>query len=59
MNQLATIDYIVFIVYFIIVAGYGIWIYRRKNTHDGTMDGDSKDYFLAEGSLTGGLLAPR
>ncbi|MGY2132882.1 sodium/sugar symporter [Hymenobacter sp. HD11105] len=52
MNQLATIDYIVFIVYFIIVAGYGIWIYRRKNTHDGTMDGDSKDYFLAEGSLT-------
>ncbi|GAB2477133.1 sodium transporter [Hymenobacter qilianensis] len=52
MNQLATIDYIVFIIYFIIVAGYGIWIYRRKNTHDGTVDGDSKDYFLAEGSLT-------
>ncbi|SMC00560.1 SSS sodium solute transporter superfamily [Hymenobacter roseosalivarius DSM 11622] len=52
MNQLATIDYIVFIVYFIIVASYGIWIYRRKNTHDGTIDGDSKDYFLAEGSLT-------
>ncbi|WP_046244818.1 sodium/sugar symporter [Hymenobacter terrenus] len=52
MNKLATIDYIVFFVYFIIVAGYGIWIYRRKSGHDGTMEGDSKDYFLAEGSLT-------
>ena len=52
MNKLATIDYIVFFVYFIIVAGYGIWIYRRKSGHDGTLEGDSKDYFLAEGSLT-------
>jgi SSS family solute:Na+ symporter len=52
MNQLATIDYIVFFVYFIIVSGYGIWVYRRKTGHDGTLEGDSKDYFLAEGSLT-------
>ena len=52
MNKLATIDYIVFFVYFIIVSGYGIWIYRRKSGHDGTLEGDSKDYFLAEGSLT-------
>ncbi|GAB2960665.1 sodium/sugar symporter [Hymenobacter coalescens] len=52
MHQLSTLDYIVFFVYFIIVAGYGIWIYRRKTGHDGTMEGDSKDYFLAEGSLT-------
>jgi SSS family solute:Na+ symporter len=52
MNKLATIDYIVFFVYFIIVSGYGIWIYRRKTGHDGTVEGDSKDYFLAEGSLT-------
>ncbi|MFC6221658.1 sodium/sugar symporter [Hymenobacter artigasi] len=52
MNQLATIDYIVFFVYFIIVSSYGIWIYRRKTGHDGTIEGDSKDYFLAEGSLT-------
>ncbi|TGE23432.1 sodium/sugar symporter [Hymenobacter metallicola] len=52
MNQLATLDYIVFFVYFLIVSGYGIWIYRRKTGHDGTMEGDSKDYFLAEGSLT-------
>ncbi len=52
MNKLSTIDYIVFFVYFIIVSGYGIWIYRRKSGHDGTLEGDSKDYFLAEGSLT-------
>lgn len=52
MNKLATLDYIVFFVYFLIVAGYGIWIYNRKTGHDGTIEGDSKDYFLAEGSLT-------
>ena len=52
MHQLATLDYIVFFVYFLIVAGYGIWIYNRKTGHDGTIEGDSKDYFLAEGSLT-------
>jgi SSS family solute:Na+ symporter len=52
LNKLATLDYIVFFVYFLIVAGYGIWIYNRKTGHDGTVEGDSKDYFLAEGSLT-------
>lgn len=41
-------DYIVFIVYFIIVAGYGLYIYYRKRS----AVQDSKDYFLAEGSLT-------
>jgi len=41
-------DYIVFLVYFIIVATYGIWIYRKKRSKTA----DSKDYFLAEGSLT-------
>ena len=52
MNKLATIDYVVFFIYFLIVAGYGLWVYRRKTSHDGTIEGDSKDYFLAEGSLT-------
>lgn len=52
MNKLSTIDYIVFFVYFIIVSGYGIWIYRRKTGSDGSEEGGSKDYFLAEGSLT-------
>ena len=48
MGQLATKDILVFLFYFIIVAGYGYWIYqRKKNTHN-----DSKDFFLAEGSLT-------
>ncbi|GGH90128.1 hypothetical protein GCM10011495_35300 [Hymenobacter frigidus] len=51
-HQLSTIDYIVFFVYFLIVSGYGIWIYRRETGHDGSREGDSKDYFLAEGSLT-------
>jgi len=52
MHQLARLDYIVFFVYFFIVAGYGLWVYRRKTGHDGSLEGDSKDYFLAEGSLT-------
>lgn len=43
-----SIDYIVFLVYFIIVSGYGYWIYRKNKTDHA----DSKDYFLAEGSLT-------
>jgi SSS family solute:Na+ symporter len=46
--QLATKDIIVFLFYFVIVAMYGYWIYqKKKNTHN-----DSKDFFLAEGSLT-------
>lgn len=41
-------DYIVFLCYFVIVAGYGVYIYYKKKS----ASGDSKDYFLAEGSLT-------
>ena len=49
MNKnLETLDYIVFIVYFVIVASYGIWIYNRKKK----ATTDTKDFFLAEGSLT-------
>ncbi len=48
MHTLTTGDYVVFFIYFIIVASYGYWVYRRKNKSDGT----SKGYFLAEGSLT-------
>src|SRR5205809_1662501 len=48
MNTLSTKDYLVFLFYFIVVASYGYWIYRKKkNTQS-----DSKDFFLAEGSLT-------
>src|SRR5690606_10212098 len=48
MKTLSTADYIVFLIYFVIVATYGIWIYRKKRS----AKNDSKDYFLAEGSLT-------
>src|ERR1700761_2805071 len=48
MNQLTNGDKIVFLIYFLIVALYGWWVYKRKHNADAT----SKDYFLAEGSLT-------
>lgn len=48
MEKFAQIDYIIFLIYFIVVAGYGYWIYRKKS-HEAA---SSKDYFLAEGSLT-------
>src|SRR6476619_904954 len=46
--MLTTADLLVFLVYFILVASYGIWIYRRKKHAKET----SRDFFLAEGSLT-------
>lgn len=48
MQKLQTSDYIVFLVYFVIVSTYGYWIYSRKKKKEA----DSKDFFLAEGSLT-------
>jgi SSS family solute:Na+ symporter len=49
MNRsLVTADYLVFIVYFTIVASYGYWVYRKKKK----AVTDTKDFFLAEGSLT-------
>ncbi len=48
MEKFSSIDYIIFFVYFIVVAGYGIWIYRSKKKAEES----SNDYFLAEGSLT-------
>src|SRR6187551_2592515 len=48
MQQLTTFDYLVFLFYFIVVASYGYWIYNRKRKEAA----DSKDFFLAEGSLT-------
>ena len=49
MNTLQLADYLVFLVYFFIVSGYGYWIYKRKQTKTHSA---SHDYFLAEGSLT-------
>jgi solute:Na+ symporter, SSS family len=48
MKGLATIDIVVFLAYFILISGYGIWIYNRKKK----LSADTKDFFLAEGSLT-------
>ena len=48
MNSLQLTDYLVFLFYFLLVSSYGIWIYRRKKNKEAS----TKDYFLAEGSLT-------
>src|SRR3954464_7794477 len=47
-NGLTATDYVVFIIYFIVVSAYGYSIYRKrkKNEHD------AKAFFLAEGTLT-------
>ena len=47
-HQLQPADYLVFFIYFIIVSGYGIWIYQRKKQKITS----SASFFLAEGTLT-------
>jgi SSS family solute:Na+ symporter len=49
MNALSRADYIVFFIYFAIVATYGFYVYHQKRKFT---SGDTKDFFLAEGSLT-------
>ncbi|HKP31541.1 MAG TPA: sodium/solute symporter [Chitinophagaceae bacterium] len=41
-------DYLVFLFYFLVVATYGMWIYRKKKSKTG----NSTEFFLAEGQLT-------
>ena len=48
MNRLHTADYVVFLIYFMIVSAYGLYIYYKKKTTKIY----SKEFFLAEGSLT-------
>ncbi len=48
MKHLSSSDYVVFCIYFILIAGYGYWVYQRKKS-DHT---DTAGFFLAEGSLT-------
>ena len=43
-----SLDYVVFLTYFAIVSSYGYWIYNQKRK----LETSSKDFFLAEGSLT-------
>src|SRR4028119_1815366 len=47
-QKLQPLDYIIFLIYFVIVAGYGYWIYNRKKSKEAS----TTDFFLAEGSLT-------
>lgn len=48
MHNLHTADYIVFLLYFVAVSAYGYYVYQKKKS----ATPDSKDFFLAEGSLT-------
>ena len=48
MNQLHFADYVVFLIYFIIVTTYGLYVYQKKKAAKTS----SRDFFLAEGSLT-------
>lgn len=48
MKNLGTSDIVIFFIYFLVVAGYGYWIYQRKKK----AVADTHDFFLAEGSLT-------
>src|SRR3979409_1879397 len=48
MQLLHTQDYLVFLFYFLVVAFYGYWVYRRKKQ----LQTSPHEYFLAEGSLT-------
>jgi SSS family solute:Na+ symporter len=50
MKLFSSLDSFVFLVYFLVVAGYGLWVYRRKKSAAGSSA--SHDYFLAEGSLS-------
>lgn len=47
-SNLSRADYIVFLIYFLIVAGYGYYVYQKRKSKEH----DSKGFFLAEGSLT-------
>ncbi len=49
MNNFSAVDIAVFIFYFILITGYGYWIYSRKKNKEVS---GSHDFFLAEGSLT-------
>ncbi|MGZ3758568.1 MAG: sodium:solute symporter family transporter [Mucilaginibacter sp.] len=48
MNPLHTLDYIVFFIYFAVVASYGYYVYHKRKTKSL----NAQEYFLAEGSLT-------
>jgi SSS family solute:Na+ symporter len=48
-NTLVMKDFVVFAIYFVLLASYGYWIYRKKQQQSVSA---THDFFLAEGSLT-------
>jgi len=48
MNTLHTADYVVFFGYFIVIFGYGYYVYHKKRS----VSISAREFFLAEGSLT-------
>ncbi len=53
MNHLQSLDYIIFFIYLIGVSAYGYWVYHRKMHNQKKLgEMDSKEFFIAEGSLT-------
>jgi solute:Na+ symporter, SSS family len=48
LHTLHRADYVVFFIYFIVVSAYGYYVYHKKKSSVT----DSRDFFLAEGSLT-------
>ena len=48
MNKLLLQDKLIFIIYFVLVSGYGYYIYKKKKKSVSA----THDFFLAEGSLT-------
>ncbi|MBK7369956.1 MAG: sodium/solute symporter [Saprospiraceae bacterium] len=48
MSGLRIVDYLVFLFYFLVVAFYGYYIYKKKKAKET----NTQDFFLAEGSLT-------
>src|SRR5205085_8736154 len=48
-NKLYTSDFIVFGIYFVLLASYGFFIYQRKKKKNVSA---THEFFLAEGSLT-------
>src|SRR5262245_20315460 len=48
MHKLHAIDYIVFLIYFILITCYGVYVYNKKSS----ASSKSTNFLLAEGSLT-------
>ena len=49
MHKLQTSDFVIILIYFLFVSGYGWWIYKSKKK---AAEATSTGFFLAEGSLT-------